>query len=279
MRFNHYTIGALPELTWSSELPFSFAELLEEYQIQLGPLMDGLSDILLLNDVKNLEIIIRSRLGLNPKYKGNREDGEIDYFQSRVVEPEQLEEFLEDPFVNRPDDNYPEFMVDYFLTYKTDEERYAHIEELYIGYFRYLQTRENGFLQYYGRIATTIRTVLAAMRIIKRGWDLDKDLKGDPFIVQTILENRNNADLGLKSIFPEVADVIALFDRERDPVEVEHDLDRIRFQLMEEVGKESPFEDHILFSYLIGFQLRNRWMALDDRHGLKILDNIIVGKY
>ncbi len=279
MKFNYYTIGALPKLTWDSELPCTISEFIEEYRVQLEPLMDGVSDILLLNDVKNLELILKARIEKDEKFRGNKDDGKIDYYKARVVEPEELESFLEEPFINRPDENYPEFMIEYFLKYKTDEERIHHIEELYIDYFRYMQTRKNGFLRYYGRIATTIRTVLSAMRIMRRGLDLDKNLKGDPFIVQTILENRNNADLGLKNYFPEVAEVIALFDRDRDPIEVEKDLDRIRFELMEEVGRETPFADHIIYSYIIGFQVRNRWNSLNDEKGLQILENIIEGNY
>ncbi|HSW61469.1 MAG TPA: DUF2764 family protein [bacterium] len=279
MKFNYYTIGALPNLTWDSELPCTISEFLEDYWIQLEPLMDGISDILLLNDVKNLELILKANIEKDEKFKGNKEGGEIDYYRARVVEPEELISFLEDPFINKPDENYPEFMVEYFLKHKTDEERIHHIEELYIDYFKYMQTRENGFIRYYGRIATTIRTVLSAMRIMRRGLDLDKNLKGDPFVVQTILENRNNADLGLKNHFPEVAEVIALFDRDRDPIEVERDLDRIRFELMEEVGRETPFADHIIYSYIIGFQVRNRWNSLNDEKGHEILENIIEGNY
>ncbi len=279
MKFNYYTIGALPKLTWDSELPCTISEFIEEYRVQLEPLMDGVSDILLLNDVKNLELILKARIEKDEKFRGNKDDGKVDYYKSRVVEPEELEAFLEDPFINKPDENYPEFMVEYFLKHKTDEERFHHIEELYIDYFKYMQTRENGFLRYYGRIATTIRTVLSAMRIMRRGLDLDKHLKGDPFVVKTILENRNNADLGLKNHFPEVAEVIALFDRDRDPIEVERDLDRIRFDLMEEVGRETPFADHIIYSYIIGFQVRNRWNSLNDEKGHEILENIIEGNY
>jgi len=277
--FNYYTIGALPELRWDSELPGTVFDFLEEFKVQLEPLRDGISDILLLNDVKNIELILKSRLDIPEKFIGNKDGGKIDFYNARVVEPDELELFLEDPFVNRPHDNYPEFMVDYFLNYKSDADRHANIQALYINYFNYMQSRENGFLRYYGRLATTIRTVMAAKRIMRRGMDLELNLKGDPFIVSTILENKNSSDLGLKHIFPEVSEVIALFDRARDPLEAEHDLDRIRFELMEQVGKESPFANHIIYAYIIGFQIRNRWNTLDDGRGKKILENIIEGNY
>jgi len=277
--FNHYTIAALPDLKWDSELPGTVFDFLEDFKVQLEPLRDGISDILLLNDVKNIELILKSRLDIPEKFIGNKEDGKIDFYNARVVEPDDLELFLEDPFVNRPHDNYPDFMVDYFLNNKSDEDRYKNIEALYIDYFRYMQTRENGFLRYYGRIAATIRTVMAAKRLMRRGMELEGNLKGDRFIVSTILENKNSSDLGLKHIFPEVAEVIALFDRARDPLEAERDLDRIRFELMEQVGRESPFANHIIYSYIIGFQVRNRWNTLNDDKGKEILDNIIKGNY
>lgn len=277
--FNYYTIGALPELTWNSELPGTVFNFLEEFKVQLEPLKDGISDILLLNDVKNIELILKSRLDIPEKFLGNKDGGKIDFYDARVVEPDELELFLEDPFVNRPHNNYPDFMIDYFLNYKFDEDRHKNIEELYIAYFRYMQTRENGFLRYYGRIATTIRTVMAAKRIMRRGLDLESHLKGDPFIVSTILENKNSSDLGLKHILPEVSEVLALFDRAKDPLEAERDLDRIRFELMEQVGRESPFADHIVYSYIIGFQIRNRWNTLDDGMGKAILENIMEGNF
>ena len=212
--FNHYTIAALPELRWDSELPGTVFEFLEDFKVPLETLRDGISDILLLNDVKNLELILKSRLGCPEQFVGNRDGGEIDFYNARVVEPDELELFLEDPFVNRPHDNYPDFMIDYFLNYKSDEDRHKNIEELYIAYFNYMQTRENGFLRYYGRIAATIRTVMAAKRIMRRGLDLEKYLKGDPFIVHTILENKSSSDLGLKNIFPCLKLLLFLIERE-----------------------------------------------------------------
>ena len=57
----------------------------------------------------------------------------------------------------------------------------------------------------------------------------------------------------LKNHFPKY-EVIALFDRDRDPIEVERSW-MIRFDLMEEVGRR-PFADHIIYSYIIGFRFK-----------------------
>ena len=276
MKFNYFTIAALPDLTWESPLPFTTIEMLEEYKVQFEPLKDGISDILLLNDVKNLELILRQRTEkVDEKYKANMMDGTVEFYKARFVEPEELEAFINDPFMNRPADTYPEFMVDYFERYKTDDDRFSHIEELYIAYFGYMQSREDGFLRYYGRIASVMRTALSAARILHMGKDLETYLKGDSYIVQTILENKTSSDFGLHNIFPEIGEVMALLDKE--PKELEHDLDRIRFELMKQVGQETPFADHIIYAYIIGLQVRNRWNTLDKARGELILDNIITG--
>ena len=278
-RLNHYIVAALPELGWDSELPGTVSEFLEEFKVQLEPLKDGINDILLLNDIKNLELILKSKLDIPEKFLGNRDKGEVDFYKAKVLELDELKLFFEDPFVNRPYDSYPDFIEDYLIKYKPHKDSHANIEELYIDYFRYMQTRENYSLRYYGKIAITIRTVMAAKRIMGRELDLETHLQGDPFIVSTILENKNSSDLGLRHIFPEVSEVVAIFDRAGDPLKAERDLDRIRFELMEQLGRESPFADHTIYSYIIRFQIRNRWNTLDSQKGIEILDNIIKGNY
>lgn len=274
MNFNHYLVGALPKLTWDSPLPSTLEKFLDDNWYQLESLMDPLKDILLQNDLYNIEMVLRSQL---PKSKAApaMEPKPIEIYKPNYLEVEDIVKFLQDPFHNLPDDNFPEFILDYFLKYRTPQERVDHLEDLFIDYFVYLQTRERRFIRYYGRIATVIRTVLAAQRILQLGLNLEEHLKGDPYIVQTILENRASSDLGLKSIFPEIVDIINLFTFE--PVELEHELDRIRFKLMEEVGRESPFGDHIILSYIIGFQVRDIWNTLNKERGDLMLAHVMKG--
>ena len=271
MKFNHYTIAALPPMTWDSDLPCTLAELLEEFDMQLEPLKEGIRAILLLDDIRNMELIIRAKLGKN-------EEKETGFFRAGITKPEELELFVEDPRRNAPD-SYPEFIEDFFETWKTNEERNAKIEELYTGYYTWMKENKNSFLARYGANMMTVYTVVSAFRMLKNSTDLDKNPKGDPDAVKLILENRNNADLGLKGYFPEVAEIAALFDKEKTPDEVERELDRIRFNLLEEVGQEKPFADHIIYGYIIGFQMKDRWMTQSDEAGMQILENIINGNY
>ncbi len=274
MNFNHYLVGALPKLTWDSQLPSTLEKFLDDNWYQLESLYDPLKDILLQNDLYNIELVLHSQL---PKSAAGipTEPKPIEIYKPNYLEVDDIVKFLQDPFHNLPDDNFPEFILDYFLQYRTPQERVDHLEDLFISYFVYLQNCERRFIRYYGRIATVIRTVLAAQRILQLGLNLEEHLKGDPYIVQTILENRASSDLGLKSIFPEIVDIINLFTHE--PVELEHELDRIRFKLMEEVGQESPFGDHIILSYIIGFQVRDIWNTLNKERGDLMLAHIMKG--
>jgi len=275
MKFNHYTIAALPHLSWDSDLPCTLAELLEEFDMQLEPLREGICSILLLDDLRNMELLIKSKAGAG----GNTADGKTDFYRAGITKPEELELFVDDPKHNTPDFVYPEFVEDFFETWKTNEERASHIEELYTGYYAWMESSKNAFLARYGTNMMIMSTIISAVRMMKSGSDLDKNLKGDADAVKMILENRNNADLGLKGYFPEVAEIVALFDKSKTPLEVERELDRIRFALLDEVGQEKPFADHIIYGYIIGFQLKDRWTTQNDEAGMQILENIIKGNY
>ena len=230
MKFNHYTIAALPHLSWDSDLPCTLAELLEEFDMQLEPLREGICSILLLDDLRNMELLIKSRAGAG----GNTADGKTDFYRAGITKPEELELFVDDPKHNTPDFVYPEFVEDFFETWKTNEERASHIEELYTGYYAWMESSKNAFLARYGTNMMIMSTIISALRMMKSGSDLDKNLKGDADAVKMILENRNNADLGLKGYFPEVAEIVALFDKSKTPLEVERELDRIRFALLDD---------------------------------------------
>ena len=275
-KFNYYTIAALPRLTWDSELPGTLAELLEEFELQFDDLREGISEIVFLNDIKNMEMILKSRLDAAASPDAASEP--VEFYRARVAEPEQLELFLDDPLHNAFD-GCPEYVVDFFAGHRTNEERYAAIEELYLQYFESLQESGEEYIRYYGRFETMLRTIISAVRLIKADKNLEKELKGDPDAVKTILENRNNADLGLKGLFPEVVDVVALFDGSRDLVEIERELDRIRFALLEDLGGEKPFGDHAVYAFVIGLLIRDRWNTLNDERGMEILNSIVRGNF
>ncbi len=265
MTLNNYIIGSLPELTYNNQIVWDINEFLEEYSNVLIPFEYEISLILLLNEIRNIELILKSQV----------EKTELDsqhFFVPNILKRSEVEQFLERPFICQPDE-YPVFMLEFFEEYAETKERYERIDELYIRYYLYLESHEIPFFRFFGRVSATLKTVVSALRLINSKKPLEGNLKGDSNIVSVIMEHRTTADLGLKIIFPEVADIIALFDKQT--IDREKEVDRIHFALLEEVGQESPFADHVIFAYIIGLLIRDRWNKTSQQAGVEFLDRII----
>lgn len=272
MKLNYYAIASFPEMTWDSELPTTTADFLDNLSVLFEPFKEGIDKILLLNDIKNVELLLRTKVDISEDIRGNRGD-KIDFFRAKILSIDELELFLQNHYMYG--DSYPSFIHDFFEINQTNEDRFKNIEDLYLMYFRYLRSDKEGFFRYYGTTELIIRTVYSALRLIRAGKELEPYLKGDDDIVKTILEHRSSTDLGLKNIFPEVQDIISIFDK--NPMDLEHQMDKIRFTLMDNIGKESPFGDYMIYAYIVGFQLKNRWNTLDLKLGNEILKKVIEG--
>jgi hypothetical protein len=276
MKFNHYIIGSLPTLKWDEKSPYTMDEFINHSDFLLEPYRDGVDKILLLNEIRNIELFLKAKI--KKALIENDTDGnssvENNYFKPFILSESELSQFLEHPFFYQADE-YPEFMLDYFEKYAELEDRYNNIEELYIRLFTYLREQDDEFFKYYGNMFTIIRTVLAAFRIIKEGKDLESNLVGDHDIVQIILDHRTTSDLGLKAIFPEIPEIISLFDK--DPLELEKDLDRIQFELLEDYRQDQIFGDHVIYCYLLELFILDKWHTVDKARGQEILANIING--
>ena len=265
MSYNNFVVGWLPEISWDSPQPETMAEFLEANSNIFEPYSEGITKILLHNEIMNAELLLSERISGNPAG---------DFFTPSIMTRPEFERFLDNPVIFQPD-HFPQFMTDFFEEFKEDSDRYANIEELYVRYFAYLHADEIPFFRYYGRIAGIFRTAIAAYRLIKLSLPLEGNLKGDPDIVKTIIENRTSPDLGLKSEIYEITEIIDMFNLE--PAELEKRFDRVHFDLVGNVGQESPFGEHIIYNYLIGLFVKDRWNYLNEEKGRKFLDDIIKG--
>lgn len=275
MKFNNYIIGSLPTLKWDEKSPYTLDEFIHHADFLLEPYQAGVDKIILLNEIRNIELILKDQIAKeNVQSNENEESFKVDLFKPYIQDQQEIEQFLEHPFHYQAEE-YPDFILDFFEDYTELEDRYNNIELLYVKYLTYLKEQGDMFFHYFGHIFVIIRTVLAAYRIIKQGKDLEENLVGDPEIVQLILDHRTTSDLGLKAIFPEIPEIISLFDKE--PLELEKDLDRIQFELLEDIGQDDLFGDHVIYIYLIELFILDKWHLVNEERGNQILENIISG--
>ena len=58
---------------------------------------------------------------------------------------------------------------------------------------------------------------------------------------------------------------------------MEKTMDRVRMESMENIGRETPFGDHVIYAHIIKFMIVDRWNTLDEQIGKDMLKDIIEG--
>ncbi len=266
MRFNEFAITSFPELVIDRELPWDANGFLLAYEEALEPYKEEFELIILLNDIKNIDILISKRAGFTTST--------LPFFSPSLISENELTLFLENPILNSPKE-YPQFITDFFWEFKEEQQRYKNIDKLYIDYFEYLKTIDSTFFVEWGGFESMIRTLFSAVRVSKSGGDFESLIKGDSEVVKKISEQRNSSDFGLKNIWPEVLNIISVLDR--DPLETDREIDKIRIKFAKEIEERDPFHKNVILGYFVGVLIKERWAKMSEKVALDILNNILEG--
>jgi hypothetical protein len=267
MKVNNYLIASLPELLWEGEIKGTLTDFLDENEAVLPAYENAINSIVLYNDIRNLELTFRKRVHTDEDFG--------DFFAPGLISEEEMSRFLENPILNQPD-FFPEYIVDFLIEKHEDNERLNSIDSLYLAYFKELKVSNDNFLRYFSESVLLIRTVSMAIRLQKANIPLEDNLIGDDDIVETILDHRNSADFGLKTVFPEITDFVALFDRE--VLDLEKELDKFIIELISQHNEGDLFGDHNIYIYILSLFFRDRWVQLNDVRGKKIVEEILQEK-
>ncbi|MBN2693552.1 DUF2764 family protein [bacterium] len=266
MKFNEFAITSFPELTIDKELPWDANGFLDIYVEALEPYKEEINLIILLNDIQNIDILSSKRAGYSTS--------NLSLFSPSLVSENELNLFLDNPLLNSPD-VYPEFISDFFAEFKDEQQRYKNIDKLYVYYFEYLKTVDSSFFIEWGGFESMLRTLFSAVRISKSGGDFESLLKGDSEVVKKISEQRNSGDFGLKTLWPEVLDIISTLDK--NPLESEKEIDKIRIKFAKEIEEREPFHKNVIFGYFAGILIKERWRKMSEKNASEILNNILEG--
>ncbi len=271
MNYNNFLIASLPEISWETKPEYTMKQFIEDNESVFSSYSKGVEKILLLNEVRNLELILKSKVEQPDGFKGNR-GNETVFFKPSILALEDMEKFIDDPLMNAPE-NYPADIIEFFEIKKENKDRYSKISELYSIYMT-PSGNESSFFKYYLETLSVIRTVLQAIRLNRKGFSLEENLSGNPDVVATIIEHRSSSDFGLSVQYPFVPNVFAA--SEANPLEAENMIDKILYDALREYGEDDLFGDHVIYSFLIGLFILDRWSFMNEETGRQFVENLLL---
>lgn len=252
MKMNNFLIASFPDIDWDGEIRGTLSEFLDSEGFVLKS-YPHIKLLLLYNDIRNLEAFIRGGESV-PMIRGTLDAGE-------------LKLFCDSPFTQAPD-YIPEWLVDFFEHYRDASERSAHIDELYTSYFNNL--KNDAYLEFFSKTVSCFRTAVAALRIAKDSKPLESLLRGDEETSEIILNHRSSADLGLKAHFPEITQILSIF--ERGVIERERMLDLLLISILDSFNEAELFGDQVIYNYIYSLLLRDRWCGHNEAAGFEFIE-------
>ena len=255
---NYYFLSSyLPELHLGAPPELKFDEL-----------MHLLKDNLTEGDYAKVMVIRRfyDIENLRALWKGE----EIDKWG--ILDPNELEDALltNSDFVER------NFIDEFLLKFNSVEQRLAHFPKLVSGYYADELSRAKGFLFDYLTFEREWRLVLTAFRAKQLKRDILKELQWeDPedLMCAQIIAQKDSPRY--EAPF-EYSDLKTLFEEHyREPFDLYQALCRYRFEKINELAGFEPFSLDGILAYVAKFIIVDKWLDLNRKKGLQIVDAIV----
>ncbi len=168
------------------------------------------------------------------------------------------------------------YIFDYLRHFEKSDERLYHFPQLVVNYFREEIENSTGFLHEYLTFEREWRLVLSAFRAKKIGRNLTEELQyedpNDPIVAQ-ILAQKDSPTYeppasysNLKPLFEEYGD---------QPFDLYQALCVYRFEKINELIGIDLFSIDRILAYTAQLIIVEKWLELDKKKGLEIVDNIV----
>jgi len=171
---------------------------------------------------------------------------------------------------------FPDYVYDFLDHYENTEDRLHHFPMLISNYFKIESENATGFLHDYLTFEREWRLVLTGFRAKKMGRDLAEELQyedPDDDIVMQILAQKDAQTYDPPDRY---SDLKPLFDEHSDsPVELYQALCEYRYAKIEELMGTYQFSVDRVLGYLAQLVIVERWLELDKKKGLEIVDKIV----
>ena len=181
---------------------------------------------------------------------------------------------LEESLVTRL--GLPEYVYAFMEKYESKESRLKHFPALVSAYYTNESERAEGFLKQYLAFERELRIVFTGFRAKRLQRDLLEELQyedpHDEIVVQVLAQKDS------KTYEPPArySDTKALFEQHYDePLELYQALCEYRFQKIEEMYEIDMFSIGRILAYLAQLIIVERWLELDKKKGLEVIDTIV----
>lgn len=189
---------------------------------------------------------------------------------------EELEQALEGKF------RLPSYLADVVAAYADPEGEEAERMDmtrpfernLYESYYRACAASKCRFLREWSDFDRTLRNVCAAYSARRSGVAPETVVVGHDDITDSLLRS-SASDFGLKGELEYLDDVVAAVSDERNLLEKERKIDRIRWRMSDELAISNYFDMAAILSYLVKVNLVERWFSLDEATGRRLYDKLL----
>lgn len=189
---------------------------------------------------------------------------------------EELEQALEGKF------RLPSYLADVVAAYADPEGEEAERMDmtrpfernLYESYYRACAASKCRFLREWSDFDRTLRNVCAAYSARRSGVAPETVVVGHDDITDS-LSRSSASDFGLKGELEYLDDVVAAVSDERNLLEKERKIDRIRWRMSDELAISNYFDMAAILSYLVKANLVERWFSLDEATGRRLYDKLL----
>jgi len=171
---------------------------------------------------------------------------------------------------------FPDYVYDFLERYDSKEERLKNFTHLFAHYFRSEVPKQEGFLHDYLLFERERRLVLTALRAKRLGRDLLEELQfedpDDDFVVR-ILAQKDNKEYEPPERY---ADLKGLYEEHADnPLELHKALAEYRYARIGEIAGIKPFSIDRILAYIARLEIVEKWLELDKRKGMEIVEQIV----
>lgn len=144
---------------------------------------------------------------------------------------------------------------------------------LWTRFYELCERSENAFVRRWYAFDRQLRNIAAAWNARRSGRPIAPQLVGEGEINDALARN-SAADFGLRAEVDYIERLLAILDN-RDIVEKERALDRLRWDVAEGLTEFDYFDLDRILAYCVGIDIVHRWMALDPQVGRELFRRLV----